>query len=105
MLAWSNSMIFGHVQSSNTPITTKVIPYNSSALPLTNKASHIEIPKLSKLVPYNFSALPPLTNTPYYTTTNANLTFGSVTLNGSTSKLFKDSIVPSTSSIIKGVMR
>jgi hypothetical protein len=104
MPAWLNS-IFPYVQSSNTPITSRVVPHNSSALPLTNKASQIQIPKLSKVVPYNSSALPPLTNTLSYTTTNATLTFSSLTLNGSTSKQFKDSIVHSTSSIIKGVRR
>ena len=104
MLASSLSIIFAYVQSSNTSITSKVVPYNSSALPLTNKGSYIGISKSSKVVPYNSSALP-LANTPSYTTTNATPTFSSVTLNGSTSKQFKDSIVPSTSSIIKGVRR
>jgi hypothetical protein len=98
--------VFGYVggQSSSTPITSRVIPYNSSAFPLTNKVSGVEIPKLSIVVPHT-SLTSPFTITVPYTATNTSLTFSSATLNGITSKQFKDSIVPSTSSIIKGVMR
>jgi hypothetical protein len=104
-LACLNS-VFCYVdgQSSSTPITSRVIPYNSSALPLTNKVSGIEIPKLSIGVPHT-SLTSPFTFTVPYTATNTTFTFSSATLNGITSKQFKDSIVPSTSSIIKGLRR
>ena len=98
--------VFGYVdgQSSSAPITSRVIPYSSSALPLTNKVSEVEIPKLSIVVPHS-SQTSPFTNTPSYTTTNTTFTFSSATLNGTTSKQFRDSIVTSTSSILKGVRR
>ena len=98
--------VFAYVQSqsSSAPITSRVIPYNSSAFPLTNKVSEIEIPKLSIVVPHT-SFTSPFTNTPSYTTTNTTFTFSSATLNGITSKQFRDSIVPSTSSLIKGLRR
>lgn len=104
-LACSN-WVFGYVQgqSSSAPITSRVIPYNSSALPLTNKVSEIQIPTLSMVVPHT-SLTSPFTNTPSYTTTNTTFTFSSTTLNGITSKQFRDSIVSSMSSIIKGVRR
>lgn len=57
ILAWLNCVLFqfGYAQSANMPVTSKVIPYNSSAFPLTNKALHILLPKLSKVIPYNTS--------------------------------------------------
>jgi hypothetical protein len=102
----SLNWVFAYVQgqSSSAPITSRVVPYNSSAFPLTNKLSEIEIPKLSIVVPHT-SLTSPFTNTPSYTTTNTTFTFSSATLNGITSKQSRDSIVPSTSSIIKGVRR
>jgi hypothetical protein len=96
--------MFGYVQSFSTPITSRVIPYNSSVLPLTNKGSEIETPMSSIVFPHT-SLTSPFTNTPSYTTTNTTFAFSIATLNGVTSKQFKDSIVPSTSSIIKGVRR
>ena len=98
--------VFGYVdgQSSSAPITSRAIPYNSSAFPLPNKVSGIEIPKLSIVVPH-MTLTSPFTNTPSYTTTNTNFTLSSTTLNGMTTKQFKVSIIPSTSSIIKGVRR
>jgi hypothetical protein len=98
--------VFGYVdcQSSSTPITSRVIPYSSSALPLTNKVSEVEIPKLSIVVPHT-SQTSPFINTPSYTTTNTTFTFSSATLNGTTSKQFRDSIATSTSLILKGVRR
>lgn len=100
------NLVFGYVdgQSSSAPITSRVIPYNSSAFPLTNKVSGIEIPKLSIVVPHT-TLTSPFTITVSYTTTNTTFTFSSATLNGITTKHFKDSIIPSTSSIIKGVRR
>jgi hypothetical protein len=94
--------------SANIPITSKVISHNSSVFPLTNGASRIltSTHPLFKVVSYN-NRTANLTNTQSYTTTtNGTLTFSTVILNGNTSyQQFKNSIVPYTSSILRGVSR
>lgn len=104
ILVWLNLVLFVNAQSFNTlqtPIASKVVPYNSSALPVSNAGSHLEIPKSSKVAPYNSSVLP-VSNPTSYTVTNVSTTFSSAILNGNNSKQFKDSVVPSASVIIKG---
>lgn len=117
MLAATSS--FGYVQSSsntktrylyisaNIPITSKVISHNSSVFPLTNSALHIltSTHPLSKVISYNNRTANSTNTQSFTTTTNATLTFSTVILNGNTPQKFKNSIVPYTSSILRGISR
>jgi hypothetical protein len=119
MLAAMSS--FGYVQSAsstkmtrylyisaNIPITSKVISHNSSVFPLTNSALHIltSTHPLFKVISYNNRTANSTNTESYTTTTNGTSTFSTVILNGNTSyQQFKNSIVPYTSSILRGVSR
>lgn len=119
MLAAMSS--FGHVQSvsstkttkyiyisANIPTTSKVIFHNSSVFPLTNTALHILIsthPLVFFVISYNNQTAHSTNTQSYTTTTNGTLSFSTVILNGKTSQQFKNSIVPYTSSILRGVSR
>jgi len=93
--------------SANIPITSKVISHNSSISPLTNSALHIfkSTHPLSKVISYNNRTTNSSNTQSYTTTTNGTLTFSTVILNGNTPQQFKNSIVPYTSSILRGVSR
>ncbi len=118
MLAAMSS--FGYVQSAsstkttrylyisaNIPLISKVISHNSSVFPLTNNALHISTSThpLSKVISYNNRTAHSTNTQSYTTTTNGTLTFSAVVLNGNTPQQFKNSIVPYTSSILRGVSR
>ena len=91
--------VYAQFQSSDplgAPVTSKVIPYNFSISPSTSVT-----PKLTKVIPYNFSILPS-TITPSYSVINVTTTFTNIILHGVTSSQFNQTIVPHTSTIIKG---
>lgn len=100
------NLIFASAQpaSLQAPITSKVIPYNHSASPLSSTLSFTIGPELSKVIPYNSSKLElALSSTPSFSVSNASLTFSKDILNGNTSKQeFKNSVVPHTIAVING---
>ena|SRR5215472_12527682 len=118
MLAAMSS--FGYVQSAsstkttryiyisaNIPIISKVISHNSSVFPLTNSALHslTSTHPLFKVISYNNQTAHSTNTQSYTTTTNGTLASSTVILNGKTSQQFKNSIVPYTSSTLRGVSR
>jgi hypothetical protein len=83
------------------PATSKVVPANSSATP-SNAPFYKAIPATSKVVPANSSTTPSRTSSSSYTVTNATITFFDNVIFGTNTKKFIVSIVNSSDTLIVG---
>ena len=103
ILLLTSNFLFVYAQSDNPgrPITSKVVPANSSATP-SNAPFYKAIPATSKVVPANSSTTPSRTSSSSYTVTNATITFFDNVTFGTNTKKFVVSIVNSSDTLIVG---
>jgi len=103
ILLLTSNFLFVYAQSDNPgrPITSKVVPANSSATP-SNAPFYKAIPATSKVVPANSSTTPSRTSSSSYTVTNATITFFDNVIFGTNTKKFVVSIVNSSDTLIVG---
>jgi len=103
ILLLTSNFLFVYAQFDNLgrPITSKVVPANSSATP-SNAPFYKSIPATSKVVPANSSTTPSRTSSSSYTVTNATITFFDNVIFGTNTKKFVVSIVNSSDMLIVG---